>query len=221
MTEEQRSEKLRLNITVDKEIVELAKDMGFNISAAFEEYLRVLTYKPHGKSSQDVVNAYEKFYVKIVPILGQFDIEIELGEITDEDYSHRRKTKINFKGSKIVLDHTEPSILKDGKYYQLGEFDKDKIIYLTPDDLKYLYHPKVVLRNLIDELKLIAADNTIQVQKLNLAARFVDALFNDLKDSSESGSETPSLRRIIDATIAEIEDVQPSSQEEKKEAVVA
>ena len=202
MEEEQnrKSEKLRLNITVDREIAEQAKNMGFNISAGFEEYLRVFTYKPEGKTSEDIVDAYLSMLFKMTPMLRQYDIGIEIGEITDDGYSKRKKTLVDFNGSKLVMDPYEPSIFKDGKYHQVGEYDHDTrtVTYFTPEDLKYLYEPRKILQNFLNEVKKTADDNANKVQKLNLASRIVDALFSDTQDSSESGIETPSIRRILE-----------------------
>jgi Post-segregation antitoxin CcdA len=76
--EDNKSEKLRLNTTVDREVVERVKDMGINISATLEEYLRVLTYAS-GPDSKDVVMTYDKFLRKIQPKLSQYDISVEIG----------------------------------------------------------------------------------------------------------------------------------------------
>lgn len=224
MAEERKGEKLRLNITVDEDIVKRAKDMGFNISAAFEEYLRVLTYNPEGKTDPDVVRAYDMMLYKIQPILKRYNTEIEIGEITNEKYSQRRNTPIDFKGSKIMFDAYVPSIFKDGKSYVAAEYDpisKD-VIWAHSEDLEYFYKPEKILQNLIIAIKKTASDNTSKVQKLNLASKFVQALFSDIENSSESGIETPLFRQILaDAGVKPLEENTNSHLEEENKEILA
>jgi post-segregation antitoxin (ccd killing protein) len=227
MSEEQKSDKLRLNITVDKKTVELAKDMGFNISATLEEYLKVLTYMPQ-KESYELVAAYNAFFHKLQPILDRYDTSIEIGEVPKSNRP-LEEGDIDWSGCKLFLDNHAVTTLRDGKYYvdtwQGGGSIKD-LLFGPYDDIHFFYHPRKIIRNLVSEVKKVAANNNIKVQKLNLAMKFVDALFNDLENSSESGSETPLLRRIREDVEAEEKmrvsaNYASNSHEERKETIVA
>jgi hypothetical protein len=191
-------EKLRLNIAVDKEAAERAKDMGFNISATFEEYLRVLTYRPKGEDI-DVIKAYDSFLTKIQKIIDEYELEIEIGEVPENIKHLSMDSKIDFSGCKIVLDRNIVGIYKDGKFYSDMKAQEEYNLLMDPYEMEYLYEPQRILKNLISEIKKKVADNNVKIQKLNLAMKFAETLFNDLENSSESGIGTPSLRQTLKA----------------------
>jgi hypothetical protein len=233
----QKYEKVRLNIAVSKEAVQRAKAADINISAEVDEYLKVLTYRPKPEFS-DIVRAYDGFLRSIQFALSKYDpyLNIEIGEIPDRSHLKEevkrgevRKEAVFFGGCKIFLDMNVASILKDGRHYaQMDSIEKYDFL-LDPDEMNSLYPPKKILMNLISEIKKANANNTNEIQKLNLATKFVKAMFNDTdkgkENSSDSGSGSPAIRQILGVISAEGKAAQSSptstnSREENQRVVM-
>jgi hypothetical protein len=206
MTEGHKSEKLRLNITVDKNVVEKAKEMGFNISGTFEEFLKVLTHRP-SPDYEDILRAHNDFLQRVQFILSHYDpgLEVEIGKYPDWSYVEKTsgydkedvKRMLFHSNCKIFLDLNTTSTLKDGKHYANMNIIEEGHFLLEPNDMQFLYPPEKILLNLVSEIKKVAVNNEKEIQKLNLAKKLINALFNDIS-SSESGSATPHLRRILE-----------------------
>jgi post-segregation antitoxin CcdA len=204
-----KHEKARLNIAIKKEVAERAKALGINISASFEEYLKILSSKPE-PNDVDVVRAYESFFRKIqATYLSNFFIKtfmVEIGVFKDPDP--------RFNDRKMYLTYDGVGIKSEDQFY-IPRFRSGR--NLEPHEVKYFYPPERILLNLISEVKKRVAADQIEIQKLNLATKIVSVLFNNTsknnndKDkgggkeeigeaqASESGSATPHLRRLVES----------------------
>ena len=217
-------EKVRLNIAVKKEAAERAKAAGINISAAFEEYLTIISYEPK-PDDYDVVQAYNSFFKKIYKILSWFDIKditIQIGEVSN------RSEESGLNGCQIYINSQGDVATQypDGKYY-IERVPEGSDLLFDVWTVSNFYPPRKILLNLIAEVKKRVATNNVEVQKLNLATKIVSAIFNETSKSndngrdkgggkeqekaSESGSATPHLRRLVESIGQAIEE---STQEE-------
>ena len=126
-------EKSRVNLGIDSQVLERAKVAGINISARTEELLRALTYEPKGNIKEDVARAYGSLFESMQPIIGKYHTTIEVGKITDKDYSSSKRTSIDLRGCPIILHSVTLSTLIDGRHYiGLDEFEH---VWLLDDSI--------------------------------------------------------------------------------------
>jgi Post-segregation antitoxin CcdA len=188
-----------------KIIIELYDSLLYKIQLKLHEYLSSNTkYVP----------------VEVGKIKGKYTAK-HIAKNTD----NKSINKIDLTGSKIFLTHEGISYNKDDKNYVFGDTSTKSRI--RPKDVPYLYDPKEILRNAIISLSIAAKENKEKSQRLKFAQDFLEAIFkNSSYNSSESGSETPLLRRIREDVEAEERTIVNTNytsnpHEERKEIITA
>jgi post-segregation antitoxin (ccd killing protein) len=204
-----KRERTRLNIAIDKGILEDAKVFGINISAAIEESLvnliALATKQSQVERKRDYLSRkYEETFKEIRQLLRGFEIEeVEIGEIRDTDLLRSNieayteegldmKEVPEWIGTKIILRKDMILWLKNGKYYVFKHN-----IY---DNITSLHQPNVIYTNLLTQVTAKLDDDEEKLRKIKLGLKIVKTVLTNGEDSSESGLETPSFRRILESS---------------------
>ena len=160
--------KEKLTLSVDKEVVDKAKNLGINISEITERVLKGYTSaeKPEGS----IYDAYQELFDSILPLLTEFDCEVKISEswfepddenrfVEDECY-FTQYGNIHVKGCMGQPD----CYLTDIKKIRPEEF-------LSPDK---------ILSNLVKELAQAQEKRNEKMEGILMAKRIIEAMSESL-----------------------------------------
>jgi hypothetical protein len=166
-----KEQKHKLTLGIDKDVIERAKAAGVNISAVTEHLLKAITYQPNGGNTRDdVVKAYDALFKAATDILNQYDTAFEVG---------RRKRYEEVDGKKVL---TEGLLV----YYPgPGILDSEWQSYEVGSVLHCLYDPYTLLHKLISALLESAEQNKEKIRELEFALRFVKVLSDENKKNEQ------------------------------------
>lgn len=88
------SQKYKLTLTIDKEVVRRAKIDNVNISYLTETFLHLVTYRESEieEFQDEIVDAWYMFFVEIIKILNKFKVKVWIGDWSIED-KKRKETR--------------------------------------------------------------------------------------------------------------------------------
>ena len=163
--------KEKLTLSVDKEVVEKAKDLGINISEITERMLRGYTSaeKPKG----NLYEAYQKLFDSIVPLLREFDCNIKVAEGFDTVVS------TNKEGNDVESEvPVEIYLEDDGSYYEdTFEYSFKDIKKIPP---RQFLSPEKILSNLVNSLAKSEESRKEKMKEILMAKRIIDAMSETL-----------------------------------------
>lgn len=156
------SDKQKLTLSVDRELVEKAKTLGVNISDIAETALRHISETQPGKIvTKEQVNAgYKKLFDAMLPYLKKFDTYIHVGDL--EDVIEGDGGMQFFKWSIILTCGGE-----------LWSTDLEKVVKL--ENISFS-PPNKILSQFIDTLIEASEKNKEKLKELEIARRFIEAL---------------------------------------------
>src|SRR5439155_6231589 len=84
---EPEAKKQKLTLSVDKEVVDRAKELGLNLSEITENVLRGFAFSPKDESKAEVYAKYKELFATVQPLLKDYDASIEVAREVhlDED----------------------------------------------------------------------------------------------------------------------------------------
>lgn len=161
------SQKYKLTLGIDKEIIKKAKAAGINISAITEQLLTAMTFEPKegGTTFYDVVKAYEVFIEEIRKISSEYNIEIVVGAMRGigGDREKPRYLSLNIYGGIMC--------------YEDAQEEKDPSHNLGAClEFGYIYRPTKILENLLTALIRGAEHNKEKIKELKVALRVIKSL---------------------------------------------
>jgi hypothetical protein len=163
--------KEKLTLSVDKGVVEKAKELGINISEITENVLKGYTSpKPDGS----VYDAYRELFESIIPLLREFDCEVKVAE-----------SYIEFEDDKGNTD----SMLQDQTYLtQYNKFHTKDFInnedYYGHDIKRIPSHEFLpaneIIENMVDELIKSQGKRKEKLDQIMMAKRIIQAMSESL-----------------------------------------
>jgi hypothetical protein len=161
--------KEKLTLSVDKEVVEKAKELGINISDITEKVLKGYTSaeKPNGT----LYDAYRQLFDAIIPLLKAFGGQVKVGG-----------------GTEYLMDD-KGNILPEGIDYSIflyadGSFGSEPFDDYFSDIRKIsqqdFLSPEKILSNLVDALAKSKEANEEKMRQIIMAKRIVDAMSETL-----------------------------------------
>lgn len=171
------SEKQKLTLTVDKDVIEKAKKMNINISGLTEDILRVLTYKPKKVETEETLEKYKEllnFMLKVMNvtkfnvIVGGVDVfgKDDKGEM---EYFGRKDFYLRPLG-KMFIQSQDPD--KDYEYVcDLKDLDLNT---LKTQKIE-LQNPKWILDDFIDNWANETRDNK-KIHELEMVRKIIQVM---------------------------------------------
>lgn len=159
--------KEKLTLSVNKEVIEKAKQLGINISEITEKILRGYTsaQKPEGKIS--IYDGYNRLFDSILPLLKEFDVNVEIAQ--DE----------------AIIDnkiHYLPILLQpDGLFYHI--VDEYPFTDIREIDRREFLSPHKIIENLVNALVKSEEAEKEKLQEIMMAKRIIDAMREALVNS--------------------------------------
>lgn len=156
------TKKQKLTLSVSKEVVDKAKELGINISEITEEVLRRFAFAPKKAEKEQVYMKYEELFRTMLPLLRKYDAFVKIGSTELLD------SKGNF------LQLLDIFLNPDGTF-QISDMES------TFKDIRgvHLYDllpPQGILSNFIVALKETADRRKEQVKELEMARRIIEAI---------------------------------------------
>jgi len=74
------SEKQKLTLSVNKDVVEKAKEMGINISEITEDVLRGFAFTPTDLDDEELYSQYKSLFSVMLPIMKKYDFMVPIAE---------------------------------------------------------------------------------------------------------------------------------------------
>ena len=159
--------KIKLNLTIDDEVVRNAKEQRVNISKFTERMLKgyVSAKKPRG----NVYDNYKQLFDSILPLLKEFDVKVKIargidqGIVTDEQ------------GNTYELERPITIFLVANGSFYLDEDDRyfKNIEKIDPEDF---LGPKEVLSDLINSLARSDEAKDERLNEILMAKNIIDAM---------------------------------------------
>ncbi len=135
----ERPEKQKLNLSVDKRVIERARSQNINISKLTEDVLKSITMDIEKTITEESIHKkYKELFDLIAPILKKFDASVKIGQTSDsfedeEGVSH--EVIFNFflfprglEGWYVWMDRVEETV--NLEYINLSELSHPKIILM-------------------------------------------------------------------------------------------
>jgi hypothetical protein len=163
-----KSEKQKLTLGIDREVIDRAKAAGINISQTTEQLLKSMTYEPEegeGNDDEDVAKAYEALFNSAFAILHKYRVTVEVGFLKEENC---RLVIWPAMFGLSVLD-----------LLPLDGDEKKRECPEVREMVDYFYEPKTILQNIILAVANVAKKNKEKIKQLELASRFVKVLSDD------------------------------------------
>jgi hypothetical protein len=159
------SEKAKLTLGIDKEVIKKAKAAGINISSITEQLLKAMTFEPkNGVSYDDVIKSYESFLDAIKKILRKYDLSLTIGE----------KARLSDFDQQVVEDNIN---LDAGGGLYLWNDEIERAFKVSVNEVfNDLYPVNKILNDLITKLIEVTEDSKIKLQELNFALKLLNAL---------------------------------------------
>lgn len=161
--------KVKLTLSVDKEVVEAAKKLGLNLSDVTENILRGFSFSPGRTDKDELLEKYRNLFDTMKPLLREFGVSVPVGE----DYAFYKDEK----------GHSEPfgfeiRLLSNGVLF-IDEFDH-MVSDISDLDINALHSPKRILGDFILELSKGADNRKEKIREIEMARRIITALSDSL-----------------------------------------
>ncbi len=163
MSDNKYSNKSKLTLSVDKEIVSKAKSLGLNLSEITESVLRSFTFTPSNTDRESIYEAYMGMFNLMVPLLKEYDITVTVARtanLQNDGSVFEEEWELTQSGSLWCTD-TETGI-NDIKEIPTYDFlDPTKILY-----------------NFISSLANAKEQRMERLEQIELAKRILSAIIN-------------------------------------------
>lgn len=177
----EESDKQKLTLSINKEVIIKAKEEGINISNITEKVLGLIT----NENTQDaLIKIYEHFFDVLKPYLRKYGTQMEVGKIS--------KSPIIFDGESLSYAGRETKYVDMGNllgnsylFGGIGQLaDRGKRIPITedvvrttvvPKIIEYLHPPNIILENFLTAIAHAAEHNKEKMKQFEFALRLVKA----------------------------------------------
>ena len=166
--------KKKLTLTVDEEVIEKAKSLGFNLSEVTESVLRSFAFKPTEADKEHEYQKYSELFESMKPLLKEYGTGVQVGS------APRDPTTID--GKEYRYPDFEFFLGVDGKLY-VDEFE-EPFGDIRDVELWQFHHPRQILANFVSALSEAQERRREKLGELEMARRIVDAMAAGIKQKS-------------------------------------
>lgn len=163
--------KQKLTLAISKNVIKRAKDIGINISAITEEFLKAVTCENFSQVRHDIHKAYLGLFEAIKPMVDFHNLEVEVGKTASTDDSGQPTFDPLFLSCKVNLPGLWTTMWKN-----------HETIWTVSDvgsELDNLYSTRVVLENLIEALSKVSQKDKLKLQHLETSLKLAKAILSD------------------------------------------
>lgn len=162
--------KEKLTLSVDKEIVKKAKEMGINISEITENVLKGFTFEPTSTEKSALIEKYKELFKAMLPPLKKLDTTTKVGTaFDDKSLSEIGDIHLTPAGN-IWVENIEVEIGLN----EIGELH-----------LKDLNEPQEILSDFIDSLSKAAERQKKKLKELEMAKKIIEAISSSVTSKAQ------------------------------------
>jgi len=176
--------KKKLTLSVDEEIVDKAKTLGLNLSEITEAVLRGFAFAPDKTENDALYSKYKELCESMLPLLKEYDASVKIAVATAFDDT----------GNPIYIG--DILLNADGTFWsELGEQSfKDIKSIQTYDFLE----PKKILANFISSLANVKEQRKGRIQELEMIKKIVLAITDSTRSTKAIPSKTSTRKTTVD-----------------------
>ena len=163
------SEKQKLTLSVNKDVVEKAKEMGINISEITEDVLRGFAFTPTELDDEELYSQYAELFSVMLPIMKKYDFSVPIAEDPIID----PKTG-EYRWSFTIWLTTNSLFYIDEIDHTFSDIKDLPISSLLP--------PKQILTNFIEKLTKTVDIRKEHLKELEMAKQIIQAIAGTVLD---------------------------------------
>jgi len=187
------TEKKKLTLSVDSEIVEKAKELDINISEITEKVLRAFTTISKTENKEKIYDGYQKLFKVMLPLLKKFRVRTPIGEeivYLDPPDIEEPEPVYGDNGEVIGYESPEPVPL-DTFYFYLepnGNLSHDHydIKNIKEIPIERFYKPEQIIDALLDSIQGGVEYSKKQFKEIEIAKTIIDAITKGIIPKSKS-----------------------------------
>lgn len=156
--------KQKLTLSIDKDVIKKARQIGINISSLTEEFLRAVTIPQENFTQDDMIKAYQILFDQIKPYLKKYNTSVVVGRVYEEN----------------IYDSYPIRLTKDG--LKADYFDGEVYNTDVKNAIDDLDRPKKILEQLLPALITGAQKNQEKMKEFEMSLRFLKAMSDEVED---------------------------------------
>lgn len=165
------SDKKKLTLSINSEVIERAKKLGLNLSEITEGFLKIksLNNEDNLATPDKLREAHVEVLKKISEVLKKWEMHLRIGYHTGLMGLKESPDSINDNHLRYVLSPDEVYLQEEGE-------DPSKVWQLDDEDLpiRYFDDPEIIIINLIDKLYEKANKNKEILDKLQILKNILE-----------------------------------------------
>ena len=165
------NEKQKLTLSVNKEVVKKAKDMGLNISELTENILKGFTFEPEKYDDTTLYKQYRELFNLMHPLMDKHSFRVKIGEGNPFPRHGGLASKMEI--------HYHP----DGSFWDT--WNESEFYDIGLIEIHNFLSPSIIIENFIDELSKIAENRKQKSKELEMAKRIVEAISASFEEDEE------------------------------------
>jgi len=172
------SEKQKLTLSVNKDVVDKAKELGINISDITENVLRGFAFTPKELNDDELYKQYQELFNVMLPLMQKYNFNVKIGSDTimsNKGYP-MGYLDIYFEPNGMFWDNLSED------YY--GNIKMTKVYQFRS--------PVNILSNFIEELTNSVEKRKEEMKELEMAKRIIEAISGTILLSEKDTNFKPS-----------------------------
>jgi hypothetical protein len=174
------SGKSKLTLSVDKEIVSKAKNLGLNLSEITENVLRSFTFTPNSMDKESLYGGYRSLFDTMLPLLKDYDESVLVAKWTEIDVEGKN------------LFEFEWYLTQDGTFWNL-DFEKEVKDIKSIPSYGFL-EPIKILSNFISALSSAKEKRKEKLEQIELAKKILEAIISSVSERGSKANKTADVR---------------------------
>lgn len=181
MTENKSSGKSKLTLSVDKDIVNKAKNLGLNLSEITENVLRSFTFTPDKTDKESVYAGYRALFELMLPLLKDYDTSVIVAKWLESDEPGE-----NF--------YNQVWELTQSGYFWNPEFEQEVKDIKSIPSYGFL-EPINILTNFISAISSAKEERKEKLEQIELAKRILEAIIGTVSKGNVKEDNVTTSRR--------------------------
>jgi len=179
------TEKKKLTLSVDSEIVEKAKEQDINISEITEKVLRAFTSSSKIADKEKLYKNYQDLFNLMLPLLQKFKVTTIIAR--DVSYDWPEQIGEDESGNPIYAD-PEPTESLDISLQPDGKLDKDYFgeVKINDINIKDFLRPQDMIEEFLDSILKGVEYRKKQSKEIEMAKTIIDAITKGTISKSKS-----------------------------------
>jgi len=166
------SEKQKLTLSVNKEVVEKAKAMGINISEITENVLKGFAFTPTGLDNDEFYRHYNELFQSMLPLMKNYNFPVTVASYPEFDDlgNHMWTVKTTLLPTSIYYVDPYEREFSDIKNIEIHEF----------------HSPMKILETFLTKLTSGVEQRREQIKELEMAKRILQAITGTIENREKT-----------------------------------